>query len=455
MAIKSSRIVLVSAALAVTVAAAADVFNPPPPAPPYSFPPTLNQVRVTNAADLSAAVRALVSDTTIVLAAGTYNIDQPLLVGANGLVSNIVIRGETGHRDDVVLLGQGMDSDQSPVAFMFRSAANVLIADLTIGEVSQHALEINGATGSTAIHVYDCRFFNTGEQFIKGNADITNVDQGPDDGIVEYSVFEYLPRRVVVGGTTLDNVYGPISGYTNGIDIHDGKRWIIRHNLFKNIRSLPGSPQSGGNSVPAVLAWDGSEDTLVEQNTFINCERAVALGLSAPGVRPIPQPFDHRAGIVRNNFIYRDSGIAGDVGIAVFNSPSTVVVYNSVFQHVGPSNARSYPNAIEYRFATTVDVLIANNLTDGAIAQRSSAQAVVRGNSTQATSAFFADTTVGDLHLVRPGANAVIDAASAFADALVANDWDGQPRPYGPAADIGADEWTPPIAVPIRPSQAK
>jgi hypothetical protein len=449
-------LVLSVALAAIVVTPAAAVFNAAPAAPPFAFPATRNQVRVANYTELRAAVRALESDTTIVLAAGTYAIDvEPLIFGATTPVSNIVVRGETGRRDDVILLGKGMDSDQTPVAFLFRAAANVLIADLTVGEVAQHAIEINGSTGSTAIHVYDCRFFDTGEQFIKGNADVGGVDQGPDDGIVEYSVFEYLPRRVVVGGVTYENVYGPLTGYTNGVDIHDGKRWIVRRNLFKNIRSLPGSPQSGGNSVPAVLFWDGSADTIVEQNTFINCERAIALGLSAPGARAIPQPFDHRAGVIRNNFVYRESGITGDVGIAVFNSPSTVVVHNTVYQNVGLSNTRSYPNSIEYRFATTVDALIANNLTDGAIVSRADAQATVRGNNTRATSTFFADVSTGDLHLSRPGGNAAIDAAAAFADVIDPDDWDGDPRPYGPAADVGADEWEPPVASPIRPSRVK
>ena len=45
---------------------------------------------------------------TIVIALGTYNLSAPLYI--NGSFTNVGIRGATGNRDDVVLVGKGMSS---------------------------------------------------------------------------------------------------------------------------------------------------------------------------------------------------------------------------------------------------------------------------------------------------------------------------------------------------------
>ena len=68
-------------------------------------------------------------------------------------------------------------------------------------------------------------------------------------------------------------------------------------------------------------------------------------------------PDDNSGGIVRNNFIYRNAGVDGDVGILVADSAGTQVLHNTVLLN------GTYPNAIEYRFGGTSNVLIANNLT--------------------------------------------------------------------------------------------
>ena len=51
--------------------------------------------------------------------------------------------------------------------------------------------------------------------------------------------------------------------YTNGVDVHTGANWIIRHNLFRNIVA-PGTQLAG----PAVLMWNGSRNSVVEGNTL-------------------------------------------------------------------------------------------------------------------------------------------------------------------------------------------
>jgi len=255
---------------------------------------------------------------------------------------------------------------------------------------------------------------DAGEQFIKSSLN----GGGVNDGIVEYSVMEY---------TTTAR-----SSYTNGVDVHQGARWIIRHNLFRNMRAPAG--QLAG---PAILMWNRSRDTIVESNLLLNCQYGIALGLDAG------RSDDHVGGIVRNNFFHRGSAQSGDVGITINNSAGTKVLNNTVVL------SGTYPNAIEYRFPATTGVEIRFNLADAAVQQRDGAAGAVSGNVTTAQPSWFVNASAGDLHL-SASAVAVIDRAAPHPD--VTRDYDQEIRPAGAAPDIGADEFNAPDGPPSPPT---
>ena len=328
---------------------------------------------------------------------------SPLYV--NGSFLHVAIRGATGSRGDVVLVGRGMTVNGG-VPFGIWTGGNVrgvTIADLTIRDVYSHPIILNGGTQSPLIH--NVRLVNAGQQFVKANPD--GAGGGVDNGIVEYSVIEY-------DSTSRDD-------YTNGVDVHTGDNWIIRHNLFRNIRAPHG--QLAG---PAILMWNASTGTLVDGNTFIDCQREIALGLIER------TPDDHAGGVVRNNFIYRRAAIDGDSAVYVADSPGTQVLHNSILV------SGTYQNPIEYRFPHTTGVLVANNILDGRIAARDGATGSVSGNYTTGSAALFVNPAAGDLHL-SPGAQVVINTVAAPL-ASAGPDWDGHPRPAG-ATDTGADEY--------------
>ena len=97
--------------------------------------------------------------------------------------------------------------------------------------------------------------------------------------------------------------------------------------------------------------------------------------------------------------IYNSStGIIQDVPIYVECAPDTQIYNNTVYT-VYSATLPSYPNAIEYRFAATTDVLVENNLTNQAIASRDDASGIVSNNVTNDVSTWFVNAAVGDLRL--------------------------------------------------------
>jgi hypothetical protein len=378
--------------------------GPARPAPPLPAP-TGTVVNVSNNSQLQSAVSSLTSNKTIVLAAGTYTLSSTLYV--NGTFSNVAIRGATGNADDVVLVGQGMTGAAGNVPYGIWVGGNVqkiTIADLTIRDVFYHQINFNDGTQSPLVH--NVHLINAGEQFIKSNPNASGT-AGVNNGVVEYSVFEY--------STTAP------TDYTNGVDVHTGQNWIIANNLFKNIRTA-----TGALAGPAILMWNNSSGSIAEGNTFINCQREISFGLIER------TPNDHVGGIIRNNFIYRSPGIGGDAGILIGDSANTSVLHNTIVL------SGTYPNAIEYRFSGSTGAVIANNLSDGGIFARDGASGSTSGNVTNATTSLFVSASTGDLHL-KSTATSVIDKAASVANCP--DDWDGDSRPQGSARDVGADEF--------------
>ena len=344
----------------------------PDTAPPLAAP-TGQVISVSTEPALQAAIATAPSGATILVAPGTYQLTSTLWI--NRAVSDLTVRGATNNRNDVVLAGPGMaNANYGGVPHGLWTGGGVTrltVANLTIRGVYFHPLMFNAGTEQP--RVYNVRLLDAGEQFLKANPD--GAGGGVDAGVVEYSVFEYTTEAR--------------STYTNGIDVHTGQDWVIRHNLFRRIRA------ASGLAGPAVLMWNHSQRTVVEGNTFVDCHREVSLGLITR------TPDDHVGGIVRNNMIVRSAGAGGDVGIAVFDSPGTRVVHNTIYLN------GAYPNAIEYRFGDTAGVAIVNNLADRPAAARDGAAATLAGNVWTATSSLFVNVGNADLHLAGSAAAAI------------------------------------------------
>ncbi len=344
-----------------------------------------------------ALIEALPGDT-ILLEDGVYPIAGTWAVQV--YTDNLTIRGASGNRESVIIEGWGMNG-QSHHGF-YVNADHVTIADLTVQNVRNHCIQ----TGVDADHllVRNCILRDAGEQILKvPAAPEPDFSQG---GQVAGCLFEYT-RGV-----------GP-RYYIGGIDVHRGKDWIVRDNEFRHIRSPAGSLAEH-----AIHFWNHSRNTLVERNRIITCDRGIGFGL---GSSP------HTGGIIRNNTIFHDGSPGfNDVGIGLESSPGTKVVNNTIFL------SQAYPNAIEYRFFGTQDVLIANNLVGGRIQARDGALADLATNLSGAQAHWFKDSLEGDLHLAF-AVPQVTGQGTALLD--LEDDMDGEIRPLEDGVDIGADEW--------------
>jgi len=403
----------------------------PDEAPPLP-PPSGTIVTVSTWQQLTDAVWNLQSNTTIIVEPGIYTIPEWWFINVGidqqNAIDNIAIRGATGNFNDVIIRGTtpGMYGASS-FGFFINNATNVTIADLTVGEVAHHAVQINPPAIGAAdgIRLYHCRFYDCGEQIIKGNFlfDDEGLPAGVRNGFIEYCLIEYT-------------AWGPQDGYTEGIDLHACENWTIRHNLLKNIR-VPENPYH--THVPAILIWNNSKNVQVLSNVFINCDRGVAFGLvdqtTYSGFAEV------NTGLICNNMIYRqtDSVFYHDAGILAWDVRNVSIIHNTILDE------NFYYPPIEYRFVKeNSHISIVNNLVnpttygfappvwdrDGSGYQN----AVVHTNFTEAGTEMFRFDYPADLHLHEEYAGELFGIE---ANAACLNDFDDDLR--NTSTHYGAD----------------
>nr|WP_321255300.1 right-handed parallel beta-helix repeat-containing protein [uncultured Pseudodesulfovibrio sp.] len=279
------------------------------------------------------------SHKEIILQDGKYVLQHALSIQADG----VMIRSKSGNRDTVWLVGPSMDSEVGHVFHI--SGSDITLRDMTIGRVANHAIQIHGELNAhrpclANLHILDCR-----EQMIKISTNLDAPNMGCMGGIIEDCLFEYTAK------------IGP-HFYIGGIDAHNARDWTVRNCEFRNIAS----PDKEAAEY-AIHFWSGSRGTQVENNQIIDCDRGIGFGM---GDSP------HFGGVIRNNIItHGPQGRYADVGISLESASGAIVTDNQIFfQH-------KYPNAIEYRFPATKDVVISNTSTNRAVVSRDGGQAIV------------------------------------------------------------------------------
>ena len=345
-----------------------------------------------------------ISGTTILVAPGTYDMQSYMHI----IHDEISIRGATGNRSDVVLDFGGMVGGHFGILI---DADDVTIADLTIRNASEHGVSIQGNDRPT---LYNLHIQDIGSQLVKVNPHIDGIN-GSEEGLLACSRLEYTSSAP--------------DSYTNGISAHRAHRWVVRDNEWYRIRTIDNT------AVPTILFWSGSTDTIVERNLLVNCIQGISFGNSSHS------GIDHIGGLVRNNMIYASQ--RHDVVVEMVHAQGWTVVHNTALL-LNPGPGQTW--GMEARFSDSQGTFSYNLTNMDILPDRDGAQGTVVGNITSADPSWFQDASSGDLHLSLT-AVAAIDQASPHSD--VTDDFDGDPRPFGIAPDVGADEYRPAVPDPV------
>jgi len=381
---------------------------------------------VTNEEELQNAVNSLTDNKTILIAPGEYYLSETLYIRHD----NVTIRGESNRCDAIILAGQGMENTSIEHG-IWTDKSKLKVQNLTIRDVYRHPIIIN--PGGQSPEIYNVRLLNAGEQFVKANP--LGFNDGVNYGRVEYSIIKYTE-----GTPTTSHGAGGL-GYLQGIDVQGGNGWVIRKNRFENLHT-PDNADLHNWFNAAVLMWKGSSNPIVEDNVFIDVDRAISFGLD-PNT-----PSDNRGGMIRNNMIMMRAGLysdartnESDAPIIVWNSENTKVFHNTI---VTNQNTRK---AIELRF-NSADGQIRNNLiqeinhpdfpNDKEISHRDNQSFSATDNILFTDMSIFRDEDVGDLHLITP-VDSVSGVVPVFEEARY--DIDGEFRDRTGQSDAGADKY--------------
>lgn len=288
---------------------------PPAPALP---PPTGTVVRVDSAIGIVRAIEDADEGSTIVIAPGRYELPRDCLLNTH----RVTIRGETGDRDDVVLVGPGEFEDTNErfrtrpggvSLIKLSQARGVTIADLTVADSPKYGIHFMGSSRIHDLLIHNVAFHNIWARGLKGTGakriedhlvgDLEGDPEArlewvrPRGGVVRHCLFiADHPKRNIEDGFKAD--------YIAGLDLMNVADWSFHDNAFVGIRGKNG----GGRG--AIFVWQRSDRVTIERNRFLDCDRAISLG--NPSGRD-GNPYHIRDAVVRDNEIIGGSGLGIEV----------------------------------------------------------------------------------------------------------------------------------------------
>lgn len=290
------------------------------PQQPLPLPtPRGRVVRAADPDEILAAVEDAQDGDYIIIAKGHHRMPRDCILTKN----RVVIRGETGNRDDVVLDAGLEFNDDTPVLrtrngapaiLKISHARDVTVADLTVANSPKYGILFFGDGGVSGLRVWNVRFHNIWARGLKGTAARAYDDRGypPEVYPVSPAALERIrPRGGEVRNCLFDcdhdkrNDQDGFGGdYISGMDMMNAKDWRIIDNVFVGLRGKHGEGRG------CVFIWNESEDVLIEGNLMVDCDRAVALGNPSgkEGKR-----FHIRGAVVRGNTILGGSNKAVEV----------------------------------------------------------------------------------------------------------------------------------------------
>lgn len=312
------------------------------------------EIKVATTQELRQAIRSAHQTVyeepiEILLADGHYENATNLRIDR----SWITVRSLSGQPEKVVLSGKGMRQASSVELIFDVSASHVTISGLTLKAVAHHLIQVRAEKNVDYFTLRNCVLQDSYQQLIKVSGSTSERSDHADFGVIEHNRFEYTAG------------IGP-NYYIGGIDAHRSRNWKVSHNIFSNIAS-PGDRVAEY----AIHFWRGAENIEVSHNLIVNSDRGIGFGMGNKSDQA-------RGGLIAQNRIIHTEPppIFADAGISLESSPDTIVTKNVIYMK------SSYPNAIEYRFAKTQNVVIEGNVSNKAIAARDGGTALLIDNQT-------------------------------------------------------------------------
>jgi len=384
---------------------------------------------VSTVAELNNAVGRAQPYDEIVLAPGTYHLTRGVQMNAVGLT----VRGATGNRDDVVLVGSGMNTYGVNEGILVNTD-NLTIRDLTLKDFYWNAIHIRGENDADNVLISNVKTWNIGQRHVKGSG-----GGGPSavsDNVVIENLYMLQDRPRADG-----NHHGD---YIGGIDAMGVRNWVIRDSLAEGIVGH----FDGGNA--AIFLWQGVQGVTIERNVILSCAKGIALGNpSGPNSGIFTYPYHAEDVLIRNNVVLRGPWTTGNnIGLELCNVRD-VDVLNNTFYSPNASYFRMISPYDESDEARLDDVVFRNNIIRGGVrdftvsGEYGADDLAAMGNIVDTTGAFvtadwFVDAAAGDFHLTDQAAPAIDQAADL---PEVPTDADGVVRPWGPGTDYGAYEY--------------
>ncbi|HEU0138476.1 MAG TPA: hypothetical protein VFQ79_02145 [Bryobacteraceae bacterium] len=412
---------------ALPAAAAAPVWKPARQAPPLPAREG-RAVPVSTVPALRQAMENARPGDTILVADGTYMLEQPLLFEGK---QHVTLRSASGDPAKATLRGaggwRGPADDYRSIGnedlLVIQRSEDIIIAHLTFAEVRHYGIKIGIDAdrippNPSNIHIYDCRFRDIATRAIKG---VAMADRKPVvGGSVRFCDFENTRIPDASWGWAIYE-----GNYVSAIDMMYLKDWTFSDNVFRNFKGATGGARG------AIFIWNQSRNITVERNMFIGCDRSIAFGNPSKPTGYEPGTLHVYDGWVRNNFIVMDSipKGGGSKGIEIVWTDN-VRVYHNTIRAADPRY-----RAIHY-FENIHRLHLANNLVRGRIEGEGDVRA--EGNVAGGLEGYFVNPVEGDLHLTGRAADAL---GKGVALAAVTDDFDGEKR--GSPPDVGADERSP------------
>jgi hypothetical protein len=165
------------------------------------LPPPSGPIVVVNpAVNINDVIANATGNTTVLFEDGTYTLDRTLVIDGD----NIAMRSASGNRGSVVLRGHGLAGSVTDIFMVLGDG--FVVADMTIGWVSDHAINFLGNTDNHIVH--NVRFVDTGKPMLMVTPEPPDTAHA-NNGLVEWCTFEYEAGGREIGpcGTTSSNTF--------------------------------------------------------------------------------------------------------------------------------------------------------------------------------------------------------------------------------------------------------